>query len=74
MCFVNNKIQHEPLTITVTLIFVSVRSVSNYPIRFKILDTNFEFGKIFSRLFDKKFENIFFRLRCEILEKISTKE
>ena len=42
MCFVKNKIQNEPLTITVTLIFVSVRSVSNY-IRFKILDKNFEF-------------------------------
>ena len=37
MCFVNNKIQHEPLTITVTLIFVSVRSV------FKIIQSGSKF-------------------------------
>ena len=57
MCFVNNKIKDEALTITVTFIFVFVPSMFNYinfKIGFKILIENFEFRKIFSRLFGEK--------------------
>ena len=57
MCFVNNKIQHEPLTdSTITVIFVFDQCKI---VMFKISAENFEFGKYFLDLLEK-IEKIFF--------------